>query len=278
MYVLKNRAALAIAAVSFAFVTGCTESESAAAAKSADVDSVGSVNGVPISRAVMDVYAPGRLRKPLEDVTDEERSQVLSELQDIYLLAELAKKAKVDKKPKVAAQLSLQRRSVLAQALVADYVESHPATDEELQAGYDEMAGSTSGEQYKARHILVRTEDEANEVIAQLKSGDTEFADLAKEKSTGPSGPQGGDLGWFSADSMVKPFADAVAALENGKMSDAPVETQFGWHVILREDSKPNTPPPFEEISAQLRPSIEQKKFQEYLEEQRTLARMESSL
>jgi peptidyl-prolyl cis-trans isomerase C len=136
----------------------------------------------------------------------------------------------------------------------------------------------TTGEQYKARHILVASEDEAKAIIQQLSSSKTDFAELAKEKSTGPSGPQGGDLGWFSSDSMVKPFSDAVMALENGKITETPVQTQFGWHVILREESKPNTPPPFAEVTERLRPRLEQDKFQAYLATQREAAKLEPAL
>lgn len=269
MDLFNKRTALLLA--TFALATGCTESVSA------DNDSVGSVNGVLISSAVMDIYAPGRLRKPLEDITDEERAEVLTELQDLFLLAEIAKKEKLDRKPDVAAQLSLQRRSVLAQALVSNYIESNPVTDEELQAGYDKLVSETTGEQYKARHILVRAEDEAKEIIQQLSSSKTDFAELAKEKSTGPSAPQGGDLGWFSPDSMVKPFSDAVIAMKDGEITQTPVQTQFGWHVILREESKPNTPPPFAEVTEGLRPGLEQEKFQGYLAKQRETANLESA-
>ena len=98
--------------------------------------------------------------------------------------------------------------------------------------------------EFKARHILVETQSEANSIVAELEGG-ANFAELAKTKSTGPSGPNGGDLGWFSPNQMVQPFSQAVAALEDGAFSKTPVQTQFGWHVILREDSREATPPTF---------------------------------
>ncbi len=230
--------------------------------------------GMTISDEVLSVYASGRLRKPEADLTDDDKSGVRGELQDLYLLAHLAKNQNLDEKDAVKAQMALQKRSILAQALLADYVEKNPATEDELLAEYARVTESTAGEQYKARHILLETEDAARDVIKTLDGG-ADFAELAKEKSTGPSGPQGGDLGWFSPESMVKPFSDAVMAMEDGAHSKEPVQTQFGFHVILREESKANTPPPFEGVKEQLRPAAEQKKFQDYLKKQRELAGLE---
>lgn len=259
---------LAIAGITVLFFAsaGCTSPVSAE-------DGPASVNGIAVSQDVFDLYATTRIRKPAAELTDEEKESVISELQDIYLLADLAKKQKLDRKPEVMAQMSLQQRSVLAQALVNNYIEQNPATDEELAAEYATVTGGAQAQQYKARHILLESEADARSVIGELDGG-ADFAELAKSRSTGPSGPQGGDLGWFSSDSMVKPFSDAVVAMENGSYSKEPVQTQFGWHVILREESKANVPPPLDQVRDQLKPVVEQKKFQEYLEQQRGLAKM----
>lgn len=232
--------------------------------------------GMEISDEVLSLYASSRLRKPEADLTDDEKAGVRSELQDLYLMAHLAKSQKLDEKDTVKAQMALQKRNLLAQALLADYIEKNPATEAELLAEYARVSESASGEQYKARHILLETEEAAREVIKTLDGG-ADFAELAKEKSTGPSGPQGGDLGWFSPQSMVKPFSDAVIAMENGAYSKEPVQTQFGFHVILREESKANTPPPFEGVKDQLRPAAEQKKIQDYLKKQRELAGLDTA-
>ena len=125
--------------------------------------------------------------------------------------------------------------------------------------------------EYKARHILVKTEDEAKNVIAQLDKG-ADFAKLAKEKSIGPSGKEGGDLGWFSPDNMVKPFADAAAALKVGTYSKTPVHTQFGWHVIKLEDTRPVSPPSFDELKNQLMNSWRNKMISAYLDRLRSEA------
>ena len=270
MTIISGRsAASVIAGLAFCFA-GCTEPASA--------DGVASVNGTSISAEVVDVYAAGRLRKAPEEVTDEDRAGVITEVQDIYLLADLARKKGLDKDPQVVAQLSLQQKSILAQALVGEYRDNNPPTEEELRAEYDRTASGAAGRQYKARHILVETEHEAKSVIEELNKPGADFAEMARERSTGPSGPQGGDLGWFSPESMVKPFSDAVIALADGESSSSPVQTQFGWHVILREESRANTPPPFEEVKDQISMALQQQKLQQYLEEQRSAAKLESSL
>lgn len=247
-------------------LAGCTDSVSAQ-------NSVGTVNGSSISAEVLEVYSNGRYRKGVAELTDEERTAGLDEVKDIFLLASLAKTQKLDKKPEVVAQLALQSKSVLAQAVIGAFMEANPVSDDELLAEYKNLSANTSAQQFKARHILVETEDEANALIKKLDSK-ADFAELAKESSTGPSGPQGGDLGWFSPESMVQPFSEAVALLEDGAYTKAPVQTQFGWHVILREETRSNPPPPFDDVKEQIRPAVEQRKFQEYLDEQKAKAKI----
>ena len=130
---------------------------------------------------------------------------------------------------------------------------------------YDEQVGLTPPTEFKARHILVATQGEAAEIITQLDGG-ADFAELAMEKSTGPSGPSGGDLGWFPPERMVAEFSEAVQALEDGAYSKEPVQTQFGWHVILREESRDAAPPPFDSVRDALKQNVEGQKLQDYLE------------
>ena len=123
--------------------------------------------------------------------------------------------------------------------------------------------------QFKARHILVETQSAAADLITQLDEG-ADFEELAKEHSTGPSGPSGGDLGWFAPNQMVKPFSDSVSGLENGAYTKEPVQTEFGWHVILREDSRNNEPPPLDSVRDVIKQNVEQGKFQDFLQSLRT--------
>ncbi len=131
-----------------------------------------------------------------------------------------------------------------------------------------------AGAQYKARHILVDAEQEAIDIIAELQQGE-DFQELARTRSTGPSGPNGGDLGWFEADRMVPPFADAVRAMEAGSFSDAPVQTRFGWHVILLEEKSDARAPGLDAVRADVTQIVEQQRIEGYLEELRAGAVVE---
>ncbi len=232
-------------------------------------DTVVTVNGEPIDSSVLDVYMENRIDKPLAQVTEEERQVLLSELTDIYLLSTQESAEALEKDPRIAAQIELQTRGVLAQAVAAEFFASSAVTDEEIQAEYTEQVVQAPRIQFKARHILVPTQGVATDIIGRLDEG-ADFQELAKEKSTDSSGPNGGDLGWFSPDRMVKPFADAVAALEDGKYTTSPVQTEFGWHVILREESRQPEPPTMESVRDALVQNVQQRKFQAHLEELRS--------
>jgi peptidyl-prolyl cis-trans isomerase C len=171
------------------------------------------------------------------------------------------------------AQLELQKRAAIAQAVAQDFLAKNQATEEEILAQYESQVKLAPPLQFKARHILVDTQAAAVDLIAQLEDG-SDFEELAKTHSTGPSGSSGGDLGWFSPEQMVKPFSDAVQALEDGAYTSEPVQTQFGWHVILREDSRTNEPPTLESVRQVIKQSIEQTKLQQYIEELRSSAAM----
>nr|WP_305907923.1 peptidylprolyl isomerase [Methylomarinum sp. Ch1-1]MDP4520718.1 peptidylprolyl isomerase [Methylomarinum sp. Ch1-1] len=201
------------------------------------------------------------------------KEQLIEELIQRELLVQEALEKKLDQSPEVVERLSTIKNSLLSQAALQNYLKSNPVTDDEIKAEYDSKMGN-AGTEYKARHILVKSEEEAKQLIDELNKG-ADFVELAKSKSTGPSGPQGGDLGWFTADRMVAPFSEAVIAMENGKFSTEPVETQFGWHVILREDSRAQTPPPLEAVKEQIRPMLQRQKVQAMMENLRNQAKVE---
>lgn len=227
------------------------------------------VNGVDIDSTVMDMYLESRIQKPVEQATAEEREVVLQELTDIYILTTQPNAKALEADPRIKAQIELQGRAVLAQAVATEFFASNPATDEEILAEYQIQMTSAPASQFKARHILVETQAAASDLIVQLNEG-ADFVELAKANSTGPTGPNGGDLGWFSPDQMVAPFSDAVAALEDGAHTAEPVQTQFGWHVILREESRDNQPPTLDSVRDVLKQQVEQTKFQSYLENLRS--------
>jgi peptidyl-prolyl cis-trans isomerase C len=236
----------------------------AASSVACSQDTTGDTEGVDISPAVFNMYLESRIQRPADQATAEESAAVRRELTDIYLLSEQPRAKELRKEPRFEAQMELQSRAMLAQAVASDYVTNNQATDDEIRALYDEQMASAEPE-YKARHILVETQGEAIELIAALEGG-ADFAELAKENSTGPSAPTGGDLGWFPPERMVAEFSSAVQQLGDGEFSKEPVQTQFGWHVILREGSREATPPPFESLTDVLKQQVEQQKLQSYLE------------
>ena len=227
-------------------------------------ETVFTINGTEVDSAVIDVYFVNRLGQQATQPTPEQRTALIAELRDIYLLSTQALASELAKEPRLAAQIELQKHGALAQAVAADFLANVTVSEEETLAEYAEQAELAPPLQFKARHILVATQSEALELITQLDGG-ANFEELAKEKSTGPSGPNGGDLGWFSPDQMVPTFSNAVAALEDGKYTSTPVQTQFGWHVILREESRENQPPTFESVSEAINQQVRQKKFQAHL-------------
>ena len=253
------------AAVCSLLATGLLASHLAAA------ETIFTVNGVDVDSAVVDLYFNSRLANQGGQATPEQREILMSELRDIYILATQESATALAQQDTIAAQLDLQSKSILAQAVATEILSNIDVTEDELQAEYTQQVEMAPPLQYKARHILVESQGEATDIIAALNDGG-DFQALAQERSTGPSGPNGGDLGWFSPNQMVAPFSQAVEALEDGQFSQAPVQTQFGWHVILREESRESEPPTFESARENLTVAIQQRKFQAHLDELRAAA------
>ena len=231
----------------------------------ATAETVKTVNGVDIDSALVDMYLQSRTQKPANQATPAERDAAMQELTDIYLLTTQPMAKTLENDPAIKAKIELQARGVLAQAVAEDFFAKNSSTEEEILAEYEIQKTATPALQFKARHILVESQAVAADLITELDEG-ADFSELAKTNSNGPTGPNGGDLGWFSPEQMVKPFSDALATLEDGAHTSAPVQTQFGWHVILREDSRNNQPPTLESVRDVIEQRIEQMKFQGYLE------------
>lgn len=202
------------------------------------------------------------------------RQVVIDELINREVLLQEAKKLKIDKDKKFQEQLEIQRNTLLIQALLARSPVAQPVTEDEMKKVYDQQIGQADASEYKARHILVKDEAKAKDIIKQLNSG-KDFAELAKTESTGPSGKDGGDLGWFSGTQMVPPFSQAVAKMKKGTHSQAPVKTRFGWHVIKLEDSRKRQLPSFEQVKNQIGPMIQNQRLQQYILKLRNSAKIE---
>lgn len=230
----------------------------------AQAETVATVNGADIDSSVADLYVLSRTNRPAAQASAQEREVLMQELKDIYILSTQDSAADVLNDDSVKAQLELQRVSLVAQSVAGKFYEDVEISEEEILAEYEQQAELAPGRQYKARHILVESQGEAVVLIEQLIDG-ADFTELAVEFSTGPSGPSGGDLGWFSPEQMVAPFSEAVAKLEDGRFTTDPVQTQFGWHVILREESRAAEPPTLESARENITRKIQNDKFQVYL-------------
>ncbi len=232
---------------------------------------VATINGAPIYATLFDAYATARLQQPAEDLSDDDRDLLIEELIQFHLLAGAAIEEGLPQELDFAIEQEIQRLQMLSRAMATRYLDENPPTSIELQDAYEQNIDQLSGVQYKARHILVDREDEAAAIIGELEGG-ADFAQLAMERSTGPSGPNGGDLGWFSTDTMVAPFSDAVRAMEVGTYSRQPVQTRFGWHVILLEEMEDRQPPGLESVREDITSVVEQQKVEAFLNSLRDAA------
>lgn len=249
---------------SFAEETQPTQAPTASTA-AMDADTMARVNGEAITRNQFAAYFQDRMKtQPGMQVTPQVQGAVFNDLLKLYALAQAAEKEGLDKLPEVEDALLVKRKEVLAQVAMVNFLNNHPVDEEAVKKLYDERVGSDKKTEFKARHILVASEDDAKKIIAELDEG-ADFAELAKTRSTGPSGPNGGDLGWFQSTQMVEPFAKAVAAMEKGSYSKEPVQTQFGWHVILLEDTREVDPPTLDQMRPQLEAELKQQALRDYI-------------
>jgi len=238
----------------------------------ASAETVATFNGQSMDSSLVDAYISGRIQKPVEQVTEQKRSALTNELTDVFMLSTLDMATELEKDPAVAAQLELQRIGVVARAVVGKLSEEIEISEEEILAAYEDQIKLAPGQQFKARHILLQTQGEAIEVIEALIGG-ADFVELAKERSIGPSGPSGGDLDWFTPDQMVKQFSDAVVMLKDGRYTTDPVQTQFGWHVILREGARAAEPPPLEGVRENIVAYVRSEKLQAKIAELRAASK-----
>lgn len=238
---------------------------------------VATVNGLEITRS--DVVAAQRLlpeqyRKiPFDQIFP----SLLDSVIDTHLTAADARSRGLDKEDEYKKELARIERQLLQRNVITVAI-NKAVTDEAVKAAYEKLAASSTGDsEIHARHILVKTEEVAIEVIAELDKG-KDFAELAKTKSTGPSGPNGGDLGFFGRGQMVPAFEKAAFELEKGTYTTTPVKTQFGFHVILQEDKRAKAPPSFAEAEAQLKAGLSQAAGAEYMSGLRKAAKIEKFL
>ncbi len=230
------------------------------------------VNGQPISQSVYDAFAAEQKAQGAPD-SPELQNAVKEELIRREILAQEAKKLGMDKTANVQGQIELARQAVLIRAFLSDFVKKNPISEAQLRAEYELIKTNLGSTEYKARHVLVDSEDTAKAIIAKLEKGE-KFADLAKQSKDPGSKDNGGELGWSTPASYVKPFAEAMAKLKKGEYTKTPVKSDFGYHVIQLDDSRPMTPPPFDQVKAQLQQRAGQQVVENLVKELRAKAKV----
>lgn len=231
------------------------------------------VNGEQITGSLFGMYFNERAQAHQGENPADVQNKVINELINVLLLAQEGEKADLASRPDVATALRLKRMEILSRAALAQYAENNKPSEEALKKIYNEKYNQSMGTEYKASHILVKTEDEAKQLIGKLAAGE-DFAELAKAHSTGPTGKNGGDLGWFDGSQMVKPFSEAVANMEKGKISQ-PVQTQFGWHVIKLMDTRAKEPPAYEVVRPRILNEVQRQQLTDHVNEVRNGAQVE---
>ena len=232
------------------------------------------VNGKPVPSVRVEaltqqVAAQGR------PVTPEVQAQIKEEVINREVFMQEAQKRGIDGSDEYKTQMELASQAIMIRALFNEYQKKNPVTDAEIKAEYDKFAAANGGKEYRARHILVEKEDEAKKLIADIKKGGN-FEDIAKKNSKDPgSGANGGDLDWANAGSYVKEFSEAMTKLEKGKMTDAPVKSQFGFHIIRVDDVRQAALPPIDQVKPQISQQLVQQKLGTFQQELRAKAKIE---
>lgn len=225
------------------------------------------VNGDVITQNDYDDYLKSRQTQqaPIAD-KEKEKSVVMDEMITRTLLVQNARKQKLDKEPETYFQIKRQTENILARAMLRQFLKDNPITDEEVKQRYQKEVEKSNKFEYRARHILVKTKEEADDILKKLHVAN--FAALARQKSIDTrSGKEGGDLGWFNEGAMVPDFFKAVVLLKKGEITKEPVKTEFGWHIIKLDDTRPFQPPEFEQVKANVRQLVQQEKIDTMLKD-----------
>ncbi len=262
-----NYSRVLVVALALGALAACQPKGAATGGATADTSpTLASVNGVAITQNFFNFYIKAVTGKEASTLTPDQRTTALDNLVRAQLVAQQAQKDGVDKIEDTQDMLELTRLNVLQQTVEERYLKDRKATEQELRAEYETQVGNLPKLEYHARHILVATEPFAQKVVEKLEKGG-KFEDLAKQESMDSSKDNGGDLGWFTPDRMVKPFADAVTSLKPGEYTHKPVQTQYGWHVIQLVDTRDLAPPPFDQVKQRLEQVVQAKKFKAYTDD-----------
>src|SRR5574340_16280 len=239
----------------------------------AEDKSAAMVNGVSIPQARIDLRVKAATAQGQPD-SPELRMAIREDLINVEVMAQEAAKLGLDKNADVVQQVELAKQSVLVGAFVQDYAKNHPISEDQLKQEYDRLKTKFGNKEYSVRHILVETEAEAKDIIAQLGKK-ANFQKLAAKSKDAGSATQGGSLGWAVPSNFVPEFANALLNLKKGEYTKEPVQSQFGWHVIKLDDTRELKAPSFEEIKPQLQQRLQQQAIKKSIEELRAKAKIE---
>lgn len=245
-----------------------------AAALPAFAQNVAVVNGKPIPSSRVDTMVKQMAAQGGQQDSPELRAMVKEELITREILMQEADKRGLSNSPDVKNQLDMARQAIVIRALISEHMKKNPVTDADIKAEYDRYKAQAGDKEYLARHILVEKEEEAKAIVAKLKGG-AKFEELAKQSKDPGSAANGGSLEWASPSMFVKPFSDALVGLQKGQLTDTPVKTQFGYHVIRLDDTRAAKIPPMEEVRPQIAESLQQKKLQEFQQDLRAKAKVQ---
>lgn len=244
------------------------------AALSASAQNIAVVNGKAVPKARAEVLKQ-QIEQSGRPVTPELEAQIKEEVIAREIFMQEAGKRGLANGDAYKQQMELARQTILIRALFDDFVKKNPVTDAEAKAEYDKFVAANAGKEYKASHILVESEDRAKAIIAEVKGG-KKFEDIAKKESKDPgSGERGGDLDWANPKSYVPEFTEALVKLDKGGMTQAPVQSQFGWHVIRLDDTRQAELPKFEEVKPQIEQQLQQQKLAQFQENLREKAKIQ---
>jgi peptidyl-prolyl cis-trans isomerase C len=232
------------------------------------------VNGKAVPKERVQALAQ-QLERSGRPVTPEIESQIKQEVIAREIFMQEAQQKGLDATEDYRGQIELARQTILIRELFAEFQKNNPVSDADVKAEFDKFVATNSGKEYRARHILVETEDQAKSILANLKKG-AKFEDLAKKLSKDPgSGAKGGDLDWASPGNFVKEFSQAMVALKKGQTTESAVKTQFGYHIIRLDDVREAQLPKFEDVKPQILQQLQQAKMNAYQQELRAKAKVE---
>ena len=274
---------IALASALVLLISGCEQfdqfkeqlmgkSDSTETTPETPVEAIATVNGQPISVEMFNSYARARMQQQKGIDIDQHRGAIINELINRQLLAQEAVKSGLDKKSQVKAEIQSQQENILSSMMMRHHLSQNETTEEMIKQEYDDFVKNTNFDEYKVSHIMIKTKEEADAIMAKLDKGES-FSEIAKKKSLDPNGKQGGSLGWVTPARMPAPFAQMLSTIKKGKQGS--MSGPNGWHIFRMDDIRTKEPPSFEDSKQAMAGKIQKKNLQEFIEKLKTAANIE---